>query len=93
MSWWTVVRSYRAAPQMLFRTSPTQLNLRRVSGGTIRHKDAKKNLFAKQRSKGRPLYDRLCIASEVGTRDGDGQVRDLRTGLLQQAFRTPQHVE
>ena len=62
MSWSTVVRSYLAALKMLFRTSSRQLNLRRVTGGTIRHKDAKKILLAKQRNKGRPPYDRLYIA-------------------------------
>ena len=47
MSWSTVVRSYCAVPKMLFRTSPTQLNLRRVSEGTTRHKYDKKNLLSK----------------------------------------------
>ena len=47
MSWSTVVHSYRAALKMLLITSPMQLNLRRVAGGTIRHKDAKKNLLSK----------------------------------------------
>ena len=47
MSWSTVVHSYRAAPKMLFRASPTQLNMRGVTGGTTRHKYDKKNLLSK----------------------------------------------
>ena len=47
MSWSTVVRSYRAAPKMLFRTSPVQLNMRRVPGGTTRPKYDQKNLLFK----------------------------------------------
>ena len=52
-------------PKMLFRTSSRQLNLRRVTGGTIRHKDAKKNLLAKKRNKGRPPRDRQHIATSA----------------------------
>ena len=46
-----------------------------------------------QRSNGRPPRYRLCIARELGTRDGDGQVRDVWTNMLQKAFRSRQHVQ
>ena len=47
MSWSTVVRSYLAAPKMLFRTSLMQLNMRGVTGGTTRHKYDEQNLLSK----------------------------------------------
>ena len=43
---------------MLFRTSPTQLNLRRVSGGTTRRKYEKKNLLSKDANGIEAMVDR-----------------------------------